>query len=164
MCTINRTERKIIYEKNCLKFPKFFQLKDEKNFIFLFTFEDTQTLSWLGKYLYKSFLIRVSACSSELSAVPCAAMHLPVTLSFLSHPWNHVLNLFSFFNDLSKQCYEFYILCVFLWLPVFNCHTYSAFHQVRMSSFYVVDTVCFHVLIHELVTVFPSLTLGQYHV
>ena len=157
-----------MYEKNCLKFPKFFQLNDEEKCIFLFTFEDTQTLSWLGKYLYKSVLVRVSACSSELSAVPCAAMHLPVALSFLSHPWSHVLNLFFFFNDLSKAMLRvLYIVCVFtitcIQLPYLQCITRSV-HRVRMSSFYVIDTVCFHVLIHELVTVFPSLKLGQYHV
>ena len=64
-CTINQTERKIMYDKICLKFPNFSQLNDAEKFIFLFTFSDAQTLSWLGKYLYKSFLVRVSACSSE---------------------------------------------------------------------------------------------------
>ena len=65
VCTIKRTERTIMYDQICLEFPKSSQLNDEEKIIFLFTFSDTQTLSWLGKYFYKSFLVRVSACSSE---------------------------------------------------------------------------------------------------
>ena len=49
-CTINQTERKIMYDKIWHKF-KLSQL---------LIFEDAQTLSWLGKYLYKSFRVRYS--------------------------------------------------------------------------------------------------------
>ena len=64
-CAINRTGRKIMNDKICFQFPKLSQLNGEEKFIFLFTFADAQTLSWLGKNVYKSFLVRVSACSSE---------------------------------------------------------------------------------------------------
>ena len=139
-CTINQTERKIMYDKICLKFPNFSQLNDAEKFMFLFTFSDAQTLSWLGKYLYKSFLVRVSACSSAVSAcssaVPCAAMHLPVALSFFISPVNPCFKpiFLLFLTTYLKQWYEFYILCVFLRLPAFNCHTYSAFHGVYTES------------------------------
>ena len=75
---------------------------------------------------------------------------------FLSHPWSHVLNLFSFyFNDLSKtMVWVLYNVCVFtitfIQLPYPQCIPRGV-HRVRMSSFCVKDTVCFHVLIHELV-------------
>ena len=75
---------------------------------------------------------------------------------FLSHPWSHVLNLFSFyFNELSKtMVWVLYIVCVFtitcIQLPYLQCIP-RGIHRVRMSSFCVKDTVSFHVLIHELV-------------
>ena len=37
-CTINRTEREIMYDKSCLKFPKFSQLNDEEKNIFCLHF------------------------------------------------------------------------------------------------------------------------------
>ena len=39
---------------------EFSQLDDVWKSIFLFTFDDAKTLSWLGKYLYKSFEVRAS--------------------------------------------------------------------------------------------------------
>ena len=59
-CSVNQYERDIFYNKVCQKFPEFSQLDDVEKFIFLFTFDDAQTLSWLGKYLYKSFKVRAS--------------------------------------------------------------------------------------------------------
>ena len=37
------------------KFPEFEHLGDVEKFVFLFTFDDAQMLSWLGKFLYQSF-------------------------------------------------------------------------------------------------------------
>ena len=59
-CSVNQYERDIFYNKVCQKFPEFSQLDDVEKFIFLFTFDDAQTLPWLGKYLYKSFEVRAS--------------------------------------------------------------------------------------------------------
>ena len=59
-CSVNQYETDIFHNKVCQKFPEFSQLDDVEKFIFLFTFDDAQTLSWLGKYLYKSFEVRAS--------------------------------------------------------------------------------------------------------
>ena len=37
------------------KFPEFEHLWDVEKCVFLFTFDDAQILSWLGKFLYESF-------------------------------------------------------------------------------------------------------------
>ena len=50
-CSVNQYERDIFYNKVCQKFPEFSQLDYVEKFIFLFTFDDAQTLSWFGKYL-----------------------------------------------------------------------------------------------------------------
>ena len=59
------------------------------------------------------------------------------------------------FKDLSKTMVRvLYIVCVFtitcIQLPYLQCIPRGV-HRVRMSSFCVKYTVCFHVLIHELV-------------
>ena len=59
--SVNQYDRYIFYNKVCQKFPEFSQLDDVEKFIFLFTFDDVQTLYWLGKYLYKSFEVRASS-------------------------------------------------------------------------------------------------------
>ena len=56
-CPVNLYERYIFYMKLSKKFPEFSEVDDVEKFIFLFTFDDVQTLSWLRKYLYKSFEI-----------------------------------------------------------------------------------------------------------
>ena len=89
-------------------------------------------------------------------SLSCAAMHLPVALSFAISPVKPCFKpIFSFFNDLSKTMVRvLYIVCVFtitcIQLPYLQCIPRGV-HRVRMSSFCVKDTVCFHVLIHELV-------------
>ena len=54
-CAVNVNERRALYDKLTDKFPEFEHLCDLEKFVFLFTFDDTQMLSWLGKFLYKSF-------------------------------------------------------------------------------------------------------------
>ena len=83
-------------------------------------------------------------------------MHLPVALSFFISPVKPCFKptFLLFLMTYLKQWYEFYILCVFLRLPVCNCHTYSAFHGVYTESGclrFVLNILCFLVLIHELV-------------
>ena len=57
-CSVNQYERDIFYNKVCQKFPEFSQLDDVEKFIFLFTFDDAQTLSWLVKIIWsKNFCI-----------------------------------------------------------------------------------------------------------
>ena len=59
-CSLNRTERIVLYDKVARKFPEFDQLADVEKFVFLFTFKDAQMLTWLGKFLYKSFRTKSS--------------------------------------------------------------------------------------------------------
>ena len=54
-CAMNLNERKILYDKVTGKFPEFEHLGDVEKFVFLFTFDDAQMLSWLDKFLYQSF-------------------------------------------------------------------------------------------------------------
>ena len=54
-CAMNLNERGILYDKVTSKFPEFEHLCDVEIFVFLFTFDDAQMLSWLGKFLYQSF-------------------------------------------------------------------------------------------------------------
>ena len=54
-CAVNVNERRALYDKLTDKFPEFEHLCDLEKFVFLFTFDDAQMLSWLGKFLYKSF-------------------------------------------------------------------------------------------------------------
>ena len=81
-CSVNQYERDIFYNKVCQKFPEFSQLDDVEKFIFLFTFDDAQTLSWLGKCLYKSFEVRASLyihCAADGGGVGAVAtLGLPI--------------------------------------------------------------------------------------
>ena len=52
---VNVNERTTVYDKLIDKFPELEHLCDLVKFAFLFTFDDAQMLSWLGKFLYKSF-------------------------------------------------------------------------------------------------------------
>ena len=54
-CAVNVNERRALYDKLTDKFQEFEHLCDLEKFVFLFTFDDAQMLSWLGKFLYKSF-------------------------------------------------------------------------------------------------------------
>ena len=54
-CAVNVNERRALYDKLTDKFPEFEHLCDLEKFVFLFTFDDAQMLSWLGKFLHKSF-------------------------------------------------------------------------------------------------------------
>ena len=59
-CSINVVERRILFSKVADKYPGFDNLDDIGKFVFLLTFEDAQMLTWLGKFLYKSFAIKAS--------------------------------------------------------------------------------------------------------
>ena len=59
-CSLSRTEIIVLYDKVIRKFPDFDQLADVEKFVFLFTFKDAQMLTWLGKFLYKSFATKAS--------------------------------------------------------------------------------------------------------
>ena len=51
---MNLNERRIFYDKVTGKFPEFEHLGDVEKIVILFTFDDAQMLSWLGKFLYQS--------------------------------------------------------------------------------------------------------------
>ena len=59
-CLINRVERRILFSKVADISPGFDNLDDVGKFVFLLTFEDAQMLTWLRKFLYKSFTIKAS--------------------------------------------------------------------------------------------------------
>ena len=63
------TERTELYEKFAGKFPEFDTLDDMGKFVFLFTFKDAQMLTWLGKFLYKSFTIKASQWNGNVMLV-----------------------------------------------------------------------------------------------
>ena len=52
---VNANERRALYDKLIDKFSEFEHLCDLEKNVLLLTFDDAQTLSWLGKFLYKSF-------------------------------------------------------------------------------------------------------------
>ena len=54
-CAVNVNERRALYDKLIDKFPQFEHLCALEKNVFLFTFDDAQMLSWLGKFLYKYF-------------------------------------------------------------------------------------------------------------
>ena len=57
-CQINDAERQLLFIKISSKFPAFAQLNHHEKFIYLMSCNDRQILTWLGKFLYKSFDIR----------------------------------------------------------------------------------------------------------
>ena len=57
-CQINAHERQILYTKIRSKHPKFQNISNQEQFIFLMSCKDRQILTWLGKFLHKSFTIR----------------------------------------------------------------------------------------------------------
>ena len=68
-CSLNLTERTVLYEKVARKFPEFDTLDDMGKFVFLLTFKDAQMLTWLGKFLYKSFTIKASQWNGNVMFV-----------------------------------------------------------------------------------------------
>ena len=58
VCAVNVNERRTLYDKWTDKFPEFEQFCYLEKIGFLFTFDDAQMLSWLGKFLYQSFLTK----------------------------------------------------------------------------------------------------------
>ena len=68
-CSLNLTERTVLYEKVAGKFPEFDTLDDMGKFVFLLTFKDAQMLTWLGKFLYKSFTIKASQWNGNVMFV-----------------------------------------------------------------------------------------------
>ena len=57
-CQINAQERHILYTKIGSKHPEFQNISNHEQFIFLMSCKDRQILTWLGKFLHKSFNIR----------------------------------------------------------------------------------------------------------
>ena len=68
-CSLNLTERTVLYEKVAGKFPEFDTLDDMGKFVFLFAFKDAEMLTWLGKFLYKSFTIKASQWNGNVMFV-----------------------------------------------------------------------------------------------
>ena len=57
-CSLYRREREALFS-NILKFhPGFSEMSDENKFVFLLGNTDRQILTWVGKFIYKSFKTR----------------------------------------------------------------------------------------------------------
>ena len=50
-----------LFDKMCNQYKKIAELE---KFIYLFTLEDNQALTWLGKFIYESFEIRLDLQNS----------------------------------------------------------------------------------------------------
>lgn len=59
-CQLYKDGREKLFQRISEKFPMFVNLNQIEKFMFMFTFEDAQMLSWLGKFLHHSFHIRTS--------------------------------------------------------------------------------------------------------
>ena len=57
-CNVNCIERANLYQKVTYRHPVFQEMTSREKFIFLFTNECPQILSWLGKFINESFIIR----------------------------------------------------------------------------------------------------------
>ena len=57
-CNINHGDRSYLYSIMTNKIPYFGTLSDNEIFLFLITSNDPQILTWFGKFLHRSFIIR----------------------------------------------------------------------------------------------------------
>ena len=58
VCSINDVERANLYEKVTYRHPVFQGMTNREKFIFLFTNECPQILTWFGKFIHESFIKR----------------------------------------------------------------------------------------------------------
>ena len=65
-CSINHGERSLLYSIMTNKIPYFGTLSDNENFLFLITNNDPQILTWFGKFLHRSFIIRNEVLISKV--------------------------------------------------------------------------------------------------
>ena len=63
-CECNSELRHGLFDKMCNQYKIFVELNQLEKFIYLFTLEDNQALTWLGKFIYKSFEIRLDLQNS----------------------------------------------------------------------------------------------------
>ena len=66
-CNINHGERSLLYSIMTNKIPCFGTLSDNEYFLFLITSNDPQILTWFGKFLRRSFIIRNEVLSSKVN-------------------------------------------------------------------------------------------------
>ena len=65
-CNINHGERSLLYSIMTNKIPYFGTLSDNEKFLFLITSNDPQILTWFGKFLHRSFIIRNEVLISKV--------------------------------------------------------------------------------------------------
>ena len=65
-CNINHGERSLLYSIMTNKIPYFGTLSDNEIFLFLITSNDPQILTWFGKFLHRSFIIRNEVLISKV--------------------------------------------------------------------------------------------------
>ena len=63
-CECNSELRHGLFDKMSNQYKIFVELNQLEKFIYLFTLEDNQALTWLGKFIYKSFEIRLDLQNS----------------------------------------------------------------------------------------------------
>ena len=57
-CSINQAERRHFYSKISCKAPHLSTLSDDEKFVYLLTNNDPQILTWFGKFVHHSFIVR----------------------------------------------------------------------------------------------------------
>ena len=62
-CNINQAERENLFSKLTHIAPNFIHMTDEEKLIFLMCNKDQQILTWVGKFIYKSFKYRAEYLS-----------------------------------------------------------------------------------------------------
>ena len=91
-CNINQTERENLFSKLSHIAPNFIHMTEEDKFLFLMCIKDQQILTWVGKFIYKSFKDR-DEYLSFMDTMRCASpLHWhKVYWVYISLPvWMHV--------------------------------------------------------------------------
>ena len=67
-CELYTNDRVAFFNKVNQYTPGFLDLEQPDKFLFLFTNENSNILTWLGKFIYDSFINRTIYCNPELLA------------------------------------------------------------------------------------------------
>ena len=67
-CVINQAERSILELKISNIFPEYQHLEHHNKFLYIIENTDPTVLNWFGKFLHKSFEIRKSYYTTDISA------------------------------------------------------------------------------------------------
>ena len=68
-CTLYTNDRTAFFNKINQYTPGFHELEQHEKFIFLFTNHNSNILTWLGKFIYDSFINRTIYCTPDLLGI-----------------------------------------------------------------------------------------------